>query len=76
MVPIKVNVFCWRMFLDRLPTRVNLTKKGMDVPSILCLVSDLMVEDVIHLFFSCPFPKAMIEKILVVGFGRLFFSIY
>nr|GFB48114.1 RNA-directed DNA polymerase, eukaryota [Tanacetum cinerariifolium] len=28
-VPIKINMFAWKVFLDRLPTRLNLAKRGV-----------------------------------------------
>nr|GEX74369.1 reverse transcriptase domain-containing protein [Tanacetum cinerariifolium] len=34
VVPIKVNVYAWRVCLDKLPTRANLSLRGMDIPSI------------------------------------------
>nr|GEX07624.1 RNA-directed DNA polymerase, eukaryota, reverse transcriptase zinc-binding domain protein [Tanacetum cinerariifolium] len=36
VVPIKVNVHAWRVCLDKLPTRVNLSLRGMDISSIAC----------------------------------------
>nr|GEX58271.1 RNA-directed DNA polymerase, eukaryota [Tanacetum cinerariifolium] len=34
VVPIKVNVHAWRVCLDKLPTRANLSLRGMDISSI------------------------------------------
>ncbi|GJV08741.1 hypothetical protein Tco_1346397 [Tanacetum coccineum] len=31
-----VNIFLWRMFLDRLPHRINLSSRGLDLDLILC----------------------------------------
>nr|GEX68341.1 ribonuclease H-like domain-containing protein [Tanacetum cinerariifolium] len=53
LLPIKVNVFSWRMILDKLPTRVNLSNRGMDIPCVLCSVCDIRVESRNHLFFGC-----------------------
>nr|GEX90851.1 RNA-directed DNA polymerase, eukaryota [Tanacetum cinerariifolium] len=36
VVPIKINVFAWRVSLDRLPTRINLSLRGIDILFILC----------------------------------------
>nr|GEU97180.1 RNA-directed DNA polymerase, eukaryota, reverse transcriptase zinc-binding domain protein [Tanacetum cinerariifolium] len=33
---IKVNIHVWRLCLDRLSTRVNLDKKGIDLDSVRC----------------------------------------
>ncbi|GJR98227.1 RNA-directed DNA polymerase, eukaryota, reverse transcriptase zinc-binding domain protein [Tanacetum coccineum] len=52
-IPIKVNVFIWRLTLDKLSTLVNMDRKGIDVDSLLCLICKAHVENVDHLFFSC-----------------------
>ncbi|GJQ92237.1 RNA-directed DNA polymerase, eukaryota [Tanacetum coccineum] len=38
LVPIKVNIIAWKINLDGLPTRLNLSSRGVDIPSILCPV--------------------------------------
>ncbi|GJV68532.1 RNA-directed DNA polymerase, eukaryota, reverse transcriptase zinc-binding domain protein [Tanacetum coccineum] len=53
ILPIKVNVFLWRMFLDRLPTRPNLAKRGVNIPSFLCPNCGTDIESRNHLFFGC-----------------------
>nr|GEX19751.1 RNA-directed DNA polymerase, eukaryota [Tanacetum cinerariifolium] len=35
VVPIKINIFAWRVCLDKLPTRLNLSLRRVDIPSIL-----------------------------------------
>ncbi|GJZ08952.1 RNA-directed DNA polymerase, eukaryota [Tanacetum coccineum] len=52
-IPIKINVFDWNVYLDRLPTRLNLMKRGVLVPSLLCPVCNADHEDTSHLLFSC-----------------------
>nr|GEZ59937.1 RNA-directed DNA polymerase, eukaryota, reverse transcriptase zinc-binding domain protein [Tanacetum cinerariifolium] len=44
VVPIKVNVHAWKVCLDKLPTRANLSLRGMDIPSIACPLSNSVVE--------------------------------
>nr|GEW18094.1 reverse transcriptase domain-containing protein [Tanacetum cinerariifolium] len=53
LLPIKLNVFVWRMFLDKISTRINLSNTGLDVPCVLCLNCDNEVESHNHLFFGC-----------------------
>ncbi|GJY56448.1 RNA-directed DNA polymerase, eukaryota, reverse transcriptase zinc-binding domain protein [Tanacetum coccineum] len=36
IIPRKVNIFMWRLSLDRLPHRLNLSLRGMDIPAISC----------------------------------------
>nr|GEU97092.1 RNA-directed DNA polymerase, eukaryota [Tanacetum cinerariifolium] len=56
-IPIKVNVFLWRLSLNKLPLRVNLDKKDIDVDTILCPICNDDVESVNHLFFTCDMAK-------------------
>nr|GEX36818.1 RNA-directed DNA polymerase, eukaryota, reverse transcriptase zinc-binding domain protein [Tanacetum cinerariifolium] len=52
MIPKKVNVFMWRMLLDRLPNRLNLSSHGLDIDSISCMVCNGHVESNDHIFFT------------------------
>ncbi|KAL4591374.1 hypothetical protein LXL04_004335 [Taraxacum kok-saghyz] len=52
LVPIKVNVFIWRLFLDRLPFRWNLSIRGMDIASLSCPVCDAGTDMITHLSFN------------------------
>ncbi|GJV77025.1 RNA-directed DNA polymerase, eukaryota, reverse transcriptase zinc-binding domain protein [Tanacetum coccineum] len=52
-LPRKVNIFVWRLSLDRLPTRLNLSLRGLDIPSIMCPMCNNAVESVDHVFFGC-----------------------
>nr|GEX02712.1 RNA-directed DNA polymerase, eukaryota [Tanacetum cinerariifolium] len=57
-IPIKINVFAWKLHLDRIPTRINFDRRGVQVPSILCPVCNVAHEDTSHLFFSCVVDTA------------------
>lgn len=52
-IPIKVNIFLWRLLLNKLPSRVNLDRRGIGVHSLLCPICQDDVETVNHIFFSC-----------------------
>nr|GEV81005.1 RNA-directed DNA polymerase, eukaryota, reverse transcriptase zinc-binding domain protein [Tanacetum cinerariifolium] len=65
VVPIKVNVHAWRVCLDRLPTRANLSLRGMDIPSIACPLCNSAVESSCHIFFACPLARHVWRKILI-----------
>nr|GFB62421.1 hypothetical protein [Tanacetum cinerariifolium] len=53
-IPIKINFFAWRVFLDRLPSKLNLSCRGIMVNSLLCPTCNSSDEDVSHSLFSCP----------------------
>ncbi|GJR58973.1 RNA-directed DNA polymerase, eukaryota, reverse transcriptase zinc-binding domain protein [Tanacetum coccineum] len=53
----KVNIFIWRLALDRLPHRWNLSAQGIDIPSISCPSCNGNVESSFHIFFDCEFAK-------------------
>ncbi|GKD19862.1 RNA-directed DNA polymerase, eukaryota [Tanacetum coccineum] len=55
LIPIKINVMAWRISLDKLPTRMNLDARDIDVPSVLCPICGEYSKNVSHLFFSCSF---------------------
>nr|GFA27991.1 RNA-directed DNA polymerase, eukaryota [Tanacetum cinerariifolium] len=56
-IPIKINIFAWKLCLDRLPTRVNLAKRNVAVASLLCPLCDSGMEDAAHLCFRCDMAK-------------------
>ncbi|GKF74857.1 RNA-directed DNA polymerase, eukaryota, partial [Tanacetum coccineum] len=55
----KVNIFMWRMFLDRLLNRLNISSRGLDIDSIMCPVCNASVESSAHTFFSCDTASAV-----------------
>ncbi|GKE21387.1 RNA-directed DNA polymerase, eukaryota [Tanacetum coccineum] len=63
VVPIKINVFAWRVSLDKLPTRLNLSLRGVDIPSILCPLCSITVESSSHLLFSCHLARQLMIKV-------------
>ncbi|KAL4582984.1 hypothetical protein LXL04_007548 [Taraxacum kok-saghyz] len=64
-VPIKVNVFVWRLRPNRLPTRVNLEKRGMVLQDYKCVCCNVEEETVQHLLVDCGMAK---ELLAVTGF--------
>ncbi|GJR39548.1 RNA-directed DNA polymerase, eukaryota [Tanacetum coccineum] len=56
-VPIKVNIHAWKVRMDCLPTRLNISRRGIDIPSILCPVCGSVTESSSHLFFDCLVAK-------------------
>ncbi|GJR60403.1 RNA-directed DNA polymerase, eukaryota, reverse transcriptase zinc-binding domain protein [Tanacetum coccineum] len=62
--PIKVNINAWKVFLDKIPTRLNLSLRGMDIPSILCPLCNSAAKSTSHIFFSCPLARQVWNKFL------------
>ncbi|GJV42344.1 RNA-directed DNA polymerase, eukaryota, reverse transcriptase zinc-binding domain protein [Tanacetum coccineum] len=58
-IPRNVNIFMWRFMLDRLPHRLNLSSRGIDIPSIGCPLCNANVESSNHVFFDCDNAKAV-----------------
>nr|GEW63964.1 RNA-directed DNA polymerase, eukaryota [Tanacetum cinerariifolium] len=56
-VPIKINVFAWKVSLDCLPTRLNLAKRGVQISESRCQICSSALEDSSHLFFSCSLAR-------------------
>nr|GEW86793.1 RNA-directed DNA polymerase, eukaryota [Tanacetum cinerariifolium] len=63
MVHIKVNILAWKVKLDILPTRFNLSKKGLDINSILCPICENHSESSYHLFFACSMARDIFRNI-------------
>nr|GFA78038.1 RNA-directed DNA polymerase, eukaryota [Tanacetum cinerariifolium] len=57
LVPIKVNVLAWRLALNKLPTRFNMSGR-------VCPVCNVGAEMVDHLFFSCSVASSIMAKVL------------
>nr|GEW37547.1 RNA-directed DNA polymerase, eukaryota [Tanacetum cinerariifolium] len=53
LVPRKVNILFWRVTLDRIPTRSNLSMRGINIPDIICAICGNEIEDIYHVFSSC-----------------------
>ncbi|GJT46442.1 RNA-directed DNA polymerase, eukaryota, partial [Tanacetum coccineum] len=62
-VPIKINVHAWKVKIDCLPTRLNISRRGMDIDSILCPMCGIAVESTRHLFFTCHISRDILRKI-------------
>ncbi|CAK8573439.1 unnamed protein product [Lathyrus sativus] len=56
LVPMKVKVFAWRLFLDRLPTHSNLAAKGVisNPHEVVCVFRFKIVKCLDHVFILCP----------------------
>nr|GEX38387.1 RNA-directed DNA polymerase, eukaryota [Tanacetum cinerariifolium] len=52
-VPIKVNILAWKIRCDVLPTRMNLSRRCIDIQAISCPICDYGADSLEHLFFRC-----------------------
>ncbi|GKE47580.1 RNA-directed DNA polymerase, eukaryota, reverse transcriptase zinc-binding domain protein [Tanacetum coccineum] len=59
VLPKKVNIFIWRLRLDRLPHRLNLSKRGLEIDFISCPICNNHVESNNHIFFSCDVASSV-----------------
>ncbi|GJS40237.1 RNA-directed DNA polymerase, eukaryota, reverse transcriptase zinc-binding domain protein [Tanacetum coccineum] len=56
-IPRKVNIFIWRLILDRLPHKLNLSSYGIVIQAISCPSFNDNVESSNHIFFECNIAK-------------------
>ncbi|GJZ18780.1 RNA-directed DNA polymerase, eukaryota, partial [Tanacetum coccineum] len=64
VMPIKINVFAWRVCLDKLPTQLNLSLKGIDISTIVCPLCHASVESGSYIFFYCPMARQLWRKLM------------
>lgn len=62
--PIKINIFAWRLIINRLPTHHNLDLCGVDLDSILCPVCNEAAEIDQHLFLECEIAQHLWKMVL------------
>ncbi|GKA00040.1 RNA-directed DNA polymerase, eukaryota [Tanacetum coccineum] len=62
VVSIKINVFAWKVCLDKLLTRLNLSLRGIDIPSIIYPICSSAGESGSHLLFACNMARLLLRK--------------
>nr|GFB36977.1 RNA-directed DNA polymerase, eukaryota, reverse transcriptase zinc-binding domain protein [Tanacetum cinerariifolium] len=62
-VIIKVNVIAWKVKSNSLPTRFNISRRGIPLDSIKCGICHTGVETASHLFFSCDLVRQLVRLI-------------
>ncbi|GJX47458.1 RNA-directed DNA polymerase, eukaryota, reverse transcriptase zinc-binding domain protein, partial [Tanacetum coccineum] len=53
----KINIFIWRLILDSLPHKLNLSSRSVDIHAISYLSCNGNVESSNHIFFECNITK-------------------
>ncbi|XP_058726970.1 uncharacterized protein LOC131598375 [Vicia villosa] len=58
-IPSKLKVFGWRVLLDRLPSKIQLARRGiiLNEQDKMCVFCGTELEDLDHVLFSCSFSK-------------------
>ncbi|GJX77447.1 retrovirus-related pol polyprotein from transposon TNT 1-94 [Tanacetum coccineum] len=64
-VPIKINIMAWKVRSDYLPTRLNISRRGIEIQSIMCPCCNKEVESSSHIFFRCPVVRNLYRKISI-----------
>ena len=52
-IPTKTSFFAWRLIRDRLPTKLNLRRRNVEINDLLCPFCRNNEDDATHLFFNC-----------------------
>ncbi|KAJ9535792.1 hypothetical protein OSB04_un001049 [Centaurea solstitialis] len=63
IIPKKVCIFIWRVGLDRIPSRANLDKLGVELNSLLCPRCGEMVESMDHALVTCSEVKMVWNRV-------------
>ena len=64
-LPSKCNIFMWRAFLDRLPTKLALRKRNVQVEDSVCVLCGDNDETTEHVFTGCGFAAGVWNGISV-----------
>ncbi|GKA78092.1 RNA-directed DNA polymerase, eukaryota [Tanacetum coccineum] len=62
VVPIKINILAWKIRYDFLPTRLNLSRRGIEIQSIICPSCNKEVESSNHIFFASSLVRNICQK--------------
>ncbi|PWA60030.1 RNA-directed DNA polymerase, eukaryota, Reverse transcriptase zinc-binding domain protein [Artemisia annua] len=52
-IPLKVNLHMWRAEMDRIPTRLALVRRGVNIQDVSCVNCDTGDESSMHTFTGC-----------------------
>ncbi|XP_022007480.1 uncharacterized protein LOC110906688 [Helianthus annuus] len=62
-VPLKCKIMVWRSLINRMPTKVDLGKRGITLPNELCVCCESVPETTLHLFSGCFFAAEIWSRI-------------
>lgn len=66
-VPSKIKIFGWRFFKDILPTKLQLSRRGIIHSSHdkMCVFCFRQEEDIDHVMINCPMMRKVWDKIQI-----------
>ena len=64
LVPVKCTSFVWRACMGRIPTTVELAKRGLNIPSQACLSCDSGLDETNHILLDCHVAADALDWIL------------
>ena len=64
IMTIKIKIFERKVKMNALPSRFNISRRGIDIASLSCPLCDNGIETTNHLFFNCYLAKELIDKIV------------
>ncbi|GKD54780.1 hypothetical protein Tco_1288167, partial [Tanacetum coccineum] len=73
-IPRKLNIFMWQMFLDRLPNRLNLNSRGLDIYSIIARFATFLWNQVPTLSSLVRDTVSTVWHLVRVWSGSMFLS--
>lgn len=62
-VPFKCKFFAWRASINRLPTKIELIKRGVSLPCDMCDLCNSVEETSTHLFTGCVFAAEIWSRV-------------
>ncbi|XP_022007784.1 uncharacterized protein LOC110907059 [Helianthus annuus] len=63
-VPIKCNIFMWRLMLKRIPTKLALLRRNINVENTTCVLCGDGEDEVDHIFTDCAFSMSVWNGVL------------
>ncbi|GKC82383.1 RNA-directed DNA polymerase, eukaryota, partial [Tanacetum coccineum] len=64
LLPKKINIFIWRTLRDRLPSKWNLSRKGIEVNSLNCPICDKGIDSSYHTLWVCSLATTVWIRVL------------
>ena len=62
-VPLKCKIFVWRAAINRIPTKWELRRRGVNLQSVLCSLCDSEMETATHMFTGCCFATEVWSRV-------------